>query len=390
MSGAPALLGRRAMLLGGTALAASTVGCGPLSYPATEKRDGLCLYDPETPISGEQANCDPTERTPRDLAWHLRRMKVDKAWALSPQERRGGKGILIGHVDTGVARHREFEAGGIRWDLGYDFIDDKAGGYDPLINHVEYVEQLGHGTATASSSQSRHITPDRWKNHNPTCGGTTGPGRITGVAPCAELVPARAFRLAATGNLDRVAWAIDDLTKKHVHVITMALGWPIRAKRCGRQSPKRSRPTSWFWRPPVTSSTMSCFRRRWRGNCRGRRRPGRCRLVRQCDGRTHHNQRAGRQGMACLHRRKDAPHRSGGSALRHLVRRITHGRCRCDVVRASWPSGPDRSLWSRNLQQVFCDALVRTADKPITADHRKLLGAGIVNAKALLKENLVS
>ena len=44
-----------------------------------------------------------------------------------------------------------------------------------------------------------------------------------------------------------------------------------------------------------------------------------------------------------------------------------------------------------NLQQVFRDALVRTADKPDHwEDHRKLLGAGIVNAKALLKENLVS
>ena len=61
-----------------------------------------------------------------------------------------------------------------------------------------------------------------------TCNGTTGPGRITGVAPGAYLIPARAFRLAATSNMERVAAAIDYLTGKKVDVITMALGWPFK------------------------------------------------------------------------------------------------------------------------------------------------------------------
>jgi serine protease len=227
-------LGRRALMLGGAAMATATTGCG-IAFPPSEKREGACQYDDESPIAGSQSNCQPTMGTPTDLAWHLRSLRVTEAWHVTEKARRYGRGIVIGHIDTGVAEHEEFKTdnktdpykgGGILWERGYDFIDEVRGGYDPLIDHFEYIEQIGHGTATASVIVSRGETID-WKRYAPTCGGTIPPGRITGVAPAADLIPVRAFRMAATWNFERIAEAIDYLRDQKVHVITMALGWPF-------------------------------------------------------------------------------------------------------------------------------------------------------------------
>lgn len=224
MVGALPYLGRRAMLFGVTSAATAALGCSP-SAPRTTT-DTACFFDPLSLIGGDQSNCTSAGTKAADIAWHLKMMRVREAWNLSPPDRCKGKGILIGHVDTGVARHREFEAGGILWQRGYDFIDDVREGYDPLVEHLEYLEQIGHGTSTASVIVSRgEIEP--WPEAASTCGGTGGPARITGVAPAADLIPVRAFRFAATSRMDRVAEAIRYLTAQEVDVITMALGWPF-------------------------------------------------------------------------------------------------------------------------------------------------------------------
>jgi serine protease len=230
MSGAR-LLGRRAMMLGTSSVALSTASCLNMTPPLT--RDSMCSYGLKpTLIGGRQEICRPPENTPVDLAWHLRKMKVPDAWRLPNAVARRGAGILIGHIDTGVAEHeafrvgRSFDNGPILWSRGYDFIDDIEKGYDPLIDHAEYLEQVGHGTSTASVIVGGGDVED-WTG-NASCGGTTGEGRITGVAPEAKLIPARAFRFAATSRLDRVAEAIEFLHRERgVHVITMALGWPF-------------------------------------------------------------------------------------------------------------------------------------------------------------------
>jgi subtilisin family serine protease len=266
MTRAVFLLGRRSLLLGGAAMSASaTTGCDAYNTMA-DRKDGWCQFDAESLIAGSQENCIPVDGTPTDLAWHLRKMRVPEAWALSCGKGcpAYGKGVVIGHIDTGVAEHEEFKiiaegikkehnpykGGGILWERGYDFIDDVHGGYDPLLTHIEYLEQIGHGTATASVIVSRGDVdfwdPSKAKyrdNKKPgdlgidpgtgplVCHGTTKPGRITGVAPAADLIPARAFRLAATWNLDVVTRAVRYLTEQRVDVITMALGWlfPSRA-----------------------------------------------------------------------------------------------------------------------------------------------------------------
>ncbi len=251
------LLGRRSVLLGSAAMtAAAASGCS--SYNTVSDRQyGACRFDAEYLVAGSQENCWPATGTPTDLAWHLRKMNVPQAWAWSKDKGRAsrGEGIVIGHVDTGVAEHEAFKAGGILWERGYDFIEKVHGGYDPLINHIEYLEQIGHGTATASVIVSRgeveEWTPGKGKyrkdnappeteeektkrekkdaeysNDTPAvCHGTGKPGRITGVSPAANLIPARAFRLAATRNLGIVTEAVNYLVDQRVDVITMALGW---------------------------------------------------------------------------------------------------------------------------------------------------------------------
>lgn len=185
---------------------------------------GICQRDGESPIGGNQFNCRPPPGTVKDLAWPLRKMNVPQAWALSRLMKRPayGEGILIGHVDTGVTTHIELHGASLT-DEGYDFIDNRKGAWDPGINNVQYLEQIGHGTATSSVIVSRGGVGPLPKGD--LCDGTMPPGRITGTAPAALLLPVRAFRLASTRNLPRIAKAIDFLRRKRVHVITMALGW---------------------------------------------------------------------------------------------------------------------------------------------------------------------
>jgi len=228
-------MNRRKMLVGCGAVLATT-GCAEIGFPAQPRVADVRHLDDEMAIAGTQSFCHSRDDALRDLAWPLRMMRVPQAWDYSVKCNRPdrGRNILIGHVDTGVADHVELrparpdEQGPILWDRGYDFIYDVPFGRDPLVNTWHF-EQIGHGTATASVIVSRGDVVANWSSEPGTCGGTTGPGRITGVAPSAFLVPTRAFRLAATSSHQRVADAIDHLRKKEVHVITMALGWPNRS-----------------------------------------------------------------------------------------------------------------------------------------------------------------
>ena len=236
-------MSRRSFLLASSG-AIGTAGC-ELGNPLAPRQENVRTIDEESLIGGDQINCAPVAGTPTDIGWALRMMRVPEAWAYSRKRNRPAHGdnVVIGHVDTGVADHVELrpsklgEKSPILWERGYDFVDDERGGYDPLVN-TWHLEQIGHGTGTASVIVSRGGVVSRagvmdWPDFDPTCSSTTGPGRITGAAPAAFLLPVRAFRFAATGERRRVAQAIDYLVDEDVkspdekvQVITMALGWP--------------------------------------------------------------------------------------------------------------------------------------------------------------------
>lgn len=166
-------------------------------FGAASAAKSLCFVSPEP-------NPDAS-----DLGWALRMIKVDEARA---KYKVTGKGVKIAHIDTGIASH--VDTASINIDAGLNLIEKIPGAWDPLtkdgIGH-----NPGHGTATASVIVSNGgLTPTS----------TSGPGRVSGVAPDAELFPIRAIKTVVRFRQSKVARAIDKARKAGAHVITMSLG----------------------------------------------------------------------------------------------------------------------------------------------------------------------
>lgn len=190
----------------------------------------FCAPEREQPLAGNSDDCKSAGDEWNDFAWALRRMHVPEAWDYSKRLGRPayGEGIVVGHIDTGVAQHVDVDTDAVLYSEAVNLVEPNLpGGVDPLTK-MNHLIQPGHGTATASLIISRgdvgRVPPTG------VCGGTIGPGRITGTAPMAKLLPIRAINFTATSNLVRIARAIDLLSKRRVGVITMALGWPIHSK----------------------------------------------------------------------------------------------------------------------------------------------------------------
>lgn len=143
-----------------------------------------------------------------DLAWALRVINADK----TQSEGHTGANVIIGHIDTGIADHTEVK--NIDIDNGFNLYGDTVGARDPLTAG-RWFDNPGHGTATSSVivSEGGVGTID-----------TTLPGRITGVAPDAQLLPIRAIKSVVRVAQWRVARAIDIAVRNNAEIITMSLG----------------------------------------------------------------------------------------------------------------------------------------------------------------------
>lgn len=141
-------------------------------------------------------------RLDEQKAWALHAANVIDAWAYSTSQGRDakGKGILIAQPDTGVTPHPELAE--VQSVAGFDLVDDKPGGFDPL----GYEGNPSHGTGTASVA----VSPEH--------------GEVTGSAPEASHMPIRAIESVVRLSQFRVAEAIDYATAQGAHVITMSLG----------------------------------------------------------------------------------------------------------------------------------------------------------------------
>lgn len=190
----------------------------PEVVPAIEARS----LPPPAGAADDQA---PATVDPALVDWSVRLVNAPGAWQLepppappgfSPGERRG-KGIRIGHPDSGYRRHPDLfeEPPGallrILTAIEKDFVDSN----QPTVENTDG----SHGLSTSGVIMSSDVT-----------------GRIVGIAPAAELVPLRVsksrlgglipspilFGSGARALRDAIRYAANEA---QCHVISISLGW---------------------------------------------------------------------------------------------------------------------------------------------------------------------
>ena len=183
----------------------------------------MISIEPDLPLSGyptasalSSSNCPDKNNSPSDRAWHIRNMKVPEAWNFSK-----GSGEKIGHPDTGYSDHIDLDDYALKKDKKNNFIEKDKLPIDPLRD-PSISTNPGHGTATGSVIISRgDVTDSPPKNSE---GGTTGKGKITGVAPKADLVPYRAIRSVVRFTYGNIEKAIYKAANDGSSVISLSLG----------------------------------------------------------------------------------------------------------------------------------------------------------------------
>lgn len=145
--------------------------------------------------------------------WHASMVNARAAWALFGGDL-PGRGVLVGHPDTGYTRHPELgdEAA---WEAalarGINLLEEGRPPLDPLDEGP--LRFPGHGTATGSII----VSAER--------GEIDGIPAVVGLAPGARLLPIRVARTVVTlGWTSRLAKAIERVTAAGCHVISMSLG----------------------------------------------------------------------------------------------------------------------------------------------------------------------
>ncbi|MCZ6463941.1 MAG: S8 family serine peptidase [Proteobacteria bacterium] len=154
-----------------------------------------------------------------DPGWCREAMNLEAAWVISK-----GRGVLIGHPDTGWIRHPEVEdvdnGGPMRTDLGYDFVNDDDDPRAELDTDDILPGGPNHGTATASVIASPR--------------GSQGIGNkefVVGAAPEAQIVPLLVSNSVVHFSMRRVRKAIEYAVANGCQVISMSLGGPFPSRR---------------------------------------------------------------------------------------------------------------------------------------------------------------
>ena len=153
---------------------------------------------------------------PADPAWSLdaNHMAVIAARKLVPPP--GGKalgeGVRICHPDSGWTDHVDLDSGRIDRTASLNLMEPGVDAHDPL----GYKGNPGHGTKTGSV-----LVSDGGFGAS---GGTTAPGKVTGLAPKATLVPIRTFNSVIRVLDSNTARAVRHATKAQCDVISMSLG----------------------------------------------------------------------------------------------------------------------------------------------------------------------
>lgn len=187
--------------------------------PAEEPEElGLEALEAAVPAAG--ACQAPASVDEAQFDWSPTLIGTFAAWNQIPPAggERFGKGIRIGHPDSGFIPHPELhdlntgEPNRVLAHLGFDFVDD-----DPNPQHED--GDHGLGTASVVMSNARIVIPA---------------GFVTGVAPEAEIVPMRVAKkrflipesVLLRSGMNRLRKAIyHAVDRADCHVISISLGW---------------------------------------------------------------------------------------------------------------------------------------------------------------------
>ncbi|WP_133163913.1 hypothetical protein [Cryobacterium zongtaii] len=103
--------------------------------------------------------------------WAREVIRGAEAWAIPPEPGGAsrGRGIVVGHPDTGYTLHPNLGVAALDLARDWDFIDDDDDALDPLVPTDESLWPLanpGHGTSTASVIVGRAARrPALWESH---------------------------------------------------------------------------------------------------------------------------------------------------------------------------------------------------------------------------------
>jgi subtilisin family serine protease len=138
------------------------------------------------------------------FGWALDQIRARAAWEASGAR---GRGIVVGHPDTGYRLHAELVAEMFDLERDRDVIDEDDDALDPLEQGTfpEFL-QPGHGSRTSSVIAGR------------------SEGVLSGAAPEATVVPIRTVRSVIQIVDADVAKAVDYARRSGCHVISMSLG----------------------------------------------------------------------------------------------------------------------------------------------------------------------
>ena len=150
----------------------------------------------------------------QDIAWALKKINASAAWNLDPPGagKKFGEGISICHADTGWTAHDDMDS--LDLSRARNVMNDTDDARDP--HNSGFLLNPGHGTATGSVIGSRGGIAATT--------GTTPPGKITGVAPMATIVPIRTVNSVIQIFDSDVAKAVTYAVEAQCDVVSMSLG----------------------------------------------------------------------------------------------------------------------------------------------------------------------
>ncbi|WP_271948278.1 S8 family peptidase [Ruegeria faecimaris] len=156
--------------------------------------------------------CETKRDNSRPYGWHHKRIKTPLAW-----QHTRGQGSKVAVIDTGYSDHSEL-AGVIETNGMWNFVEGNGDARDRFSGGV--LKHPGHGTLVTSVVGSRGGADMN--------GDTTSPGAITGTAPAAKVLPIRAIKSVIDMTQLRIPAAISHAVNQNADVIVMALGGPVR------------------------------------------------------------------------------------------------------------------------------------------------------------------